>query len=116
MELVLREYQWEYCLCYLDVVIIYGATFEKALQNVKLVFERFRQANFKLKPSKCSLFQHQVLFFGHLVSGDGIICDPAKIQAVKHWPEPTNIREVRFELIQIWRVILFLTQMLVTTE
>ena len=69
MEMVLKGYQWEYCLCYLDDVIIFGSTFEKALQNVKLVFDRFRQANLKLKPSKCSLFQHDVLFLGHIVSG-----------------------------------------------
>ena len=48
MDIVLRGYKWERCLCYLDDVIIFGPTFEKALQNLEFVFERFRQANLKL--------------------------------------------------------------------
>ena len=79
----------------MDDVIIFGFTFEKALHNLGLVFERFRQANLKLKPSKCSLFQHEVLFLGHLVSADGISCDPSKIEAVKNWPVPQNVSAVR---------------------
>ncbi|CAC5369122.1 unnamed protein product [Mytilus coruscus] len=96
MEIVLQGYQWERCLCcYLDDVIIFGPTFEKALENVEFVFERFRQANLKLKPKKCSLFQHQVLFLGHLITDEGIACDPSKIEAVRDWPTPKNINEVR---------------------
>lgn len=95
MDIVLKGYQWERCLCYLDDVIIFGPTFEKALENLEFIFERFRQANLKLKPKKCSLFQHQVLFLGHLVTDEGIACDPSKIEAVKEWPTPTNVNEVR---------------------
>ncbi|CAG2238861.1 Retrovirus-related Pol polyprotein from transposon 17.6,Retrovirus-related Pol polyprotein from transposon 412,Retrovirus-related Pol polyprotein from transposon 297 [Mytilus edulis] len=95
MEIVLQGYQWERCLCYLDDVIIFGPTFEKALENVEFVFERFRQANIKLKPKKFSLFQHQVLFLGHLITDEGIACDPSKIEAVRDWPTPKNINEVR---------------------
>ncbi|MEW8548369.1 MAG: reverse transcriptase family protein, partial [Candidatus Thiodiazotropha sp.] len=45
MELVLRGLTWEKCLCYLDDVIVFGKTFEEALQNHKIIFERFRAAN-----------------------------------------------------------------------
>lgn len=56
----------------------------KLYRILKLVFERFRQANLKLKPSKCSLFQHEVLLLGHTVSSEGIACDPSKTEAIKH--------------------------------
>lgn len=88
MEIVLKGYQWERCLCYLDDVIISGPTFEKAIENLEFVFERFRQANLKLKPKKYALFQHQVLFLGHLVTDEGIACDPTKIETVREWPTP----------------------------
>ena len=68
MELVMRGLTWEKFLCYLDDVIIFGKTFEEVLQNHKLIFERLRSSNLKLKPSKCALFKTEVSFLGHVVS------------------------------------------------
>ena len=52
-------------------------------------------ANLNLKPKKCHLFRKEVNFLGHLVSGDGIRCDPSEICAVKDWETPTSVAEVR---------------------
>ena len=95
MELFLRGLRWERCLVYLDDVIVFGKTFEQALENLEEVFSRFQSANFKLKPKKCHLFRKEVNFLGHIVSGDGIRCDPSKISAVKDWETPTSVAEVR---------------------
>uniref|UniRef100_A0A061RU53 Dna rna polymerases superfamily protein n=1 Tax=Tetraselmis sp. GSL018 TaxID=582737 RepID=A0A061RU53_9CHLO len=32
-------------------------------------------------------------FLGHLISKDGILPDPDKVEAVKKWPLPTNLTE-----------------------
>ena len=37
----------------------------------------------------------QVSFLGHIVSKDGILFDPSKIEVVKNWPRPTSVTEVR---------------------
>ena len=95
MEKVLFGLTPEKCLCYLDDIIIIGRTFEAALENLQLVFQRLREANLKLKPKKCFLFQPKVTFLGQVVSESGISCDPAKIEAVENWPTPVNKSEVR---------------------
>ncbi len=95
MELVLRGLQWERCLVYLDDIIIFGHSFEEALDNMKLVLSRLKQAGLKLKPKKCQLFQKQVQFLGHLVTPEGVRCDPAKVSAVTDWPQPTTVKGVR---------------------
>jgi len=41
------------------------------------------------------LFQRKVSFLGHVVSGDGISCDPDKIEAITTWPTPASIADVR---------------------
>ena len=34
-------------------------------------------------------------FLGHIVGKDGIMVDPAKIEAVRDWPRPKNASEIR---------------------
>ena len=34
-------------------------------------------------------------FLGHVVSKDGVMVDPSKIEAVKSWVRSTNVTEVR---------------------
>ena len=85
MEMVLRGINWERCLVYLDDIIVFGRSFDQALTNLVQVFKRLRQSGLRLKPSKCSLFQNSVKFLGHVVSKDGVACDPEKIDCVRDW-------------------------------
>ena len=95
MEMILHGLQWETCLIYLDDIIIFGNTFEEELERLREVFSRLRKSGLKLKPKKCSLFQKEVLYLGHVVSNEGISTDPQKTEAVKNWPVPSNIHDVR---------------------
>lgn len=95
MGIVLCGLQWEKCLVYLDDVIVFGKKFQETLTNLRSVFERFKKAKLKLKPKKCILFKDEVSFLGHVVSANGIRCDPQKIAAIKEWPVPENISDVR---------------------
>ena len=80
---------------YLDDVIVFGATPFVCLTHLQLVFERLREANLKLKPKKCEFFKKEILYLGHIVSGEGIKCDPAKIEAMRHWTRPHTARQVK---------------------
>lgn len=52
MDRVLAGMQWETCLVYVDDIIILGRDVTEMLQRLAQVFDRLRQANLKLKPSK----------------------------------------------------------------
>ena len=95
MERVLRGLQWESCLVYLDDIIVAGGTLEETVAHMVKLLDRLRSAGLKLKPSKCTLFAKEVSFLGHLVSEKGVACDPSKVEAVKEWPQPQNLHEVR---------------------
>ena len=60
-----------------------------------MVFQALRQANLKLKPKKCRLFQKQVVFLSHVISADGVSLDPEKVSAVSDWPVPKTVKQVR---------------------
>ena len=95
MEKVLAGLPLTVCLIYLDDILIPGRTFEGHIHNLRTVLLRLREAKLKLSPKKCVLLQRQVKFLGHIVSEAGVATDPEKLQAVKDWPRPSNITEVR---------------------
>jgi len=51
-----------------------------------------KQLYAKLK--KCEFWLKQVGFLGHIISKEGILVDPMKIEAIKDWPRPTTVTEV----------------------
>lgn len=95
MERVLKGLHWRTCLVYLDDIIIMGKDFDDHLKNLEEVFERLEAAGLKLSAKKCSLFQREVKYLGHKVTSEGIHTDEDKIKAVKNWPRPTNLHELR---------------------
>lgn len=83
MECVLRGLTWQIALIYLDDVLVYFRTFEEHLHHLCLVFDRFRAAGLKLKPSKFHFGQQQVKYLGHVITSEGIQLDPAIIKVVQ---------------------------------
>ena len=95
MDKVLAGLQWEILLVYLDDLIIFGKSIPEEITRLRQVFQRLRQANLKLKASKCHLFRTQVSYLGHEVSSEGVSTQQDKIEAIRTWPTPTNVSEVR---------------------
>ena len=95
MDQVLNGMLGEKCLCFLDDIVALGDTFEAAVLNLQSVFDRLKSAGLTLKPKKCNLFRQKVSYLGHVVSADGITCDPDKIEAVANWKTPRTVTEVR---------------------
>ncbi|WMV07336.1 hypothetical protein MTR67_000721 [Solanum verrucosum] len=63
--------------------------------NVPKTAFRTRERRLYTKFSKCELWLNSVSFLGYVVSKDGVMVDPTKIEAVKSWVRPTNVSEVR---------------------
>ena len=95
MDLILAGVQWSTCLVYIDDIVIPGRTSEEHMGNLRVVLQKLREAGLRLKPSKCSFFQRQVGYLGHIVSREGVATDPAKTEKVAAWPCPTSVTEVQ---------------------
>ena len=57
--------------------------------------ERLRSANLKLQPDKCEFLRKEVGYLGHVIGKDGVRPDPGKIEAVKNFPIPRNVKNIR---------------------
>ena len=94
MDRVLQGLRWSRCLVYLDDIISFGSTFDGALTNLTLIFERLRSYGLQPKSTKCHIFRSSVPFLGHIVGRHGLEYDPAKIEDVKSWPVPDCLKSV----------------------
>ena len=95
MDLALCGLTYFSCLVYLDDIIVFAKDFSTHMQRLREVFERLRKANLKLHVNKCFLFQRKVSFLGHVLSEAGIEVQQEKVAAVKDWPTPKNLSELR---------------------
>ena len=73
MQNTLGELNLTYCVIYLDDVIVFDRMEEEHLEHLHMVFERFREFNLKLKPSKCSFFQLEIMYLAHHILQRGIL-------------------------------------------
>ncbi|KAJ8405274.1 hypothetical protein AAFF_G00322650 [Aldrovandia affinis] len=80
---------------YLDDLLVHAGNFEGALRHLREVFAAIRQAGLCLNLKKCQLFRRETAFLGHVVSAGSVVTDPAKITAVRDWPPPTNVSDLR---------------------
>ena len=80
---------------YLDDIIVMGKSFESHLANLEVVFKRIASAGLKLNLKKCSFLQSEVKYLGHTVSRNRVHTDEEKIVAVKTWPTPKNLHDLR---------------------
>ena len=95
IDRVLRGLEYKIAMAYLDDIIVYGKDCRECCERLAMVFDRLREACLKLKPSKCELFQRKTIYLGHVISAEGISCDPAKVEAVKNWNVPSTARQVQ---------------------
>ena len=95
MESCLGELHLNWCIIYLDDIIVFSRTPDKHVHRLRAVFEKLKAASLKLKPSKCDFFKKEIKYLGHVVSEEGVSTDPDKIKSVTEWPQPTTVTEVR---------------------
>ncbi|KAJ9555931.1 hypothetical protein OSB04_010545 [Centaurea solstitialis] len=82
-------------LVYFDDILIYNATFGEHVDHVRQVLTLLRRDKFYAAIKKCVFMVPKVLFLGYVISGEGIHVDESKVAAVKQWPTPKTITDVR---------------------
>eukprot|EP00921_Rhytidocystis_pertsovi_P024119 GHVQ01038724.1.p1 GENE.GHVQ01038724.1~~GHVQ01038724.1.p1 ORF type:complete len:184 (-),score=8.80 GHVQ01038724.1:204-755(-) len=90
VDVLLSGLKWVHCLPYLDDILVFSRTFDEHIANLRLVWQRLREARLVLAPKKCFICVPSVQYLGFIVSADGICTDPNKLMAVHKFPLPIN--------------------------
>ena len=82
-------------LTYIDDVLVHTFDHESQLALLEQTFLRLRKYNLKLNVAKSSFGALQVNYLGYTISGDGIAPGKEKLQAVRDFPVPTSVKQIR---------------------
>jgi len=79
---------------FIDDILVYSTNHVEHEVHSKTVMEKLREKKLFAKLKKCEFWLKEVSFLGHVVSKNGLVVDPAKVQAVVEWERPTSVREI----------------------
>lgn len=65
------------------------------MKHLQVVFAILRTHKLVAKESKCVFGDDKVEYLGHVISKAGVATEPEKLQAIKKWPLPQNIKQLR---------------------
>ena len=83
-----------HCLKMVDDILFHGATIDEVLQNFTILLERCREKGFTLHPNKLA-FGNKLKFAGYMVSDKGLEIDPKKVEAVRKFPKPNSVQDMK---------------------
>ena len=95
MNQVFSPYLDEFVVVFVDDILIYSKTQEEHVVHLRTVLQTLKEARLYAKLEKCEFWKEEVKFLGHVVSKDGVLVDPSKVEAVKNWSRPKNPTEIR---------------------
>jgi hypothetical protein len=95
MNGIFREYLDKFVIVFLDGILVYSKSEEEHEQHLRMVLQILRQHQLYAKLIKCSFYQRQIHYLGHIISEEGIAIDPEKIKSIAEWTTPRNVSEVR---------------------
>jgi hypothetical protein len=82
-------------LVFFDDTLIYSATMSDHVKHLRAVLEVLKQNQLYANLSKCTFAQPKIEYLGHVIIGQGVATDPAKISIIQSWPSPTNVTQLR---------------------
>jgi hypothetical protein len=94
MNGVFCEYLEKFVQVFIDDILIYSRTMEEHDKHLCLVLQCLQENKLYGKLSKCSFYQSRIHYLGHVIFGEGIIVDPANVEAIMEWLASTNVPEV----------------------
>jgi hypothetical protein len=82
MNGVFRDYLDKSVIVSLDDILVYSKSEEEHEKHLRMVLQVLREHRLYAKLSKCSFYQRQIHYLGHIISEEEITVDPEKVEAI----------------------------------
>jgi hypothetical protein len=84
----------KFVVVFIDDILIYSSITKEREQHLRVVLEKLRQNQLYAKFSKCDFWIKEVAFLSHVLTAEGVVVDPAKIETMKEWEQPRNVTDI----------------------
>ncbi|GBG88302.1 hypothetical protein CBR_g46869 [Chara braunii] len=83
MHRIFRPYLDKFMVVYLDDILVFRKTAREHAEHLALVLQSLRDSQYKINREKSSFGVPSVIYLGHVISGDGLAPEAAKIAAIQ---------------------------------
>src|ERR1044072_4757161 len=94
MNRIFHPYHDKFTVVFIDDILIYSKSDEEHAEHLRVVLELLKEKKLYAKLSKCEFWLDEVSFLGHVISKNGIVVDPTKVEEVSQWETPKNASEI----------------------
>ncbi|KAG7593973.1 Integrase catalytic core [Arabidopsis thaliana x Arabidopsis arenosa] len=95
MNHVLRAFIGIFVVVYFDDILVYSKNLSEHIEHLDSVLNVLRKEELYANLKKCTFCTDNLVFLGFVVSADGVKVDEEKVKAIKEWPSPKTVGEVR---------------------
>lgn len=95
MNRVLGNLRFGKIIVYLDDILIVSETAEENLEILETVLKLFRENGLTLNLKKCHFLKTEIEFLGYKVGQNCIMPSESKVKAVKDFPTPKTVHQLR---------------------
>src|SRR5437773_2823677 len=92
---VLHDALDDYCIAYLDDVLVFSRTREEHAKYVREIITRLGNAGLQIDINKSEFYTKKTKYLGLIISTDGMSMDPENVQVIQAWKDPTSVKELQ---------------------
>ncbi|XP_049870365.1 uncharacterized protein LOC126369844 [Pectinophora gossypiella] len=79
----------------MDDILIHAATKEDLERKTEKVLKKFKDSGLKLNKEKCFYNKQEIKFLGHILTKNGLMPDPEKLETIDKIKKPENVKELQ---------------------
>ncbi|XP_044448015.1 uncharacterized protein [Triticum aestivum] len=95
MNNIFGPYLRKFVLVFFHDILIFSKSLTEHIAHLQIVLQLLKEHQLFAKMSKCVFGVQQVEYLGHIITGEGVSIDSAKVAAIADWPLPTTPTQLR---------------------
>lgn len=95
MNRIFHPFLDKFVMVLVDDILIYSKSKQEHENRLGLVLQVLKEKQLYTNLEKCEFWLEEVKFLSHVISKEGIIVDPSKVEVVVSWERPKTTTEIR---------------------
>ena len=82
-------------MVYIDNILIFSKSMAEHILIINQVLQILHDNDLYLKPEKCEFYKEKLNYLGFTISKDHVAMEDSKVDAIRDWPTPRTVRDIR---------------------